>query len=531
MNANKKKLLPLLIAYGLCASILFGCGEETPAEAAVAESEEGNNESSADPYIRGGSISDYYTKPGEETDAPEDNEKSSSDDTLPQATVTGAFEPNSNAIRVDSADEDEEQKPVARVDHDLYVATYGNDTNDGTYDTPLASVQQAIDMVNPGHTIYIMSGIYKGANTFNISGTPDKPITITHLPGSNASSVMISLDYGEEGAIFDMNGQSNIRLIDLRLGNSIANWVYGVYMPKGTHDIWLEENEFIDICAPDIGGAYAILMYGDGDKEADAIHDIYIYDNEIHSIVTGQGMGIAASGNLNTITIDGNHIYSVSNHGIDVYGGGRTSFDDYLDQPYDIIVRGNEVHQCTAYNMLSCSGILIDGTRDTTVNDNYVYECPVGIEVCSENYNYDYPTNNILVTGNTVHNNHDTGISIGGYNQDYYGTVQNIEVSSNIIYNNGYQANDGANGEIHFEKCDGVLVSDNIVRNHDYNYPVIGCGKTSEYVKNVSFVNNLYAYDKPEKMIFRFQGNIYIGLDNWNKFTGGSDVNATKAGK
>lgn len=520
-----KKLLPLLIAYSLSMTALTGCGEEVPEEATQEETTADEEGTPTDPYIRGGNISSYYINPedaAEDDDNPTDLTDSESDAGNPNDTSD-----STSANIVSDSDTEDDDTPPSRVQTDLYVATYGNDSNDGSFDTPLATVQRAIDMISPGHTIYVMSGIYKGANVFNISGTPDKPITITHAPGANASSVMISLGYGEEGAIFDMNAQSNIRLIDLRIGNSIANWVYGVYMPAGTHDIWIEETEFIDICAPDIGAAYGILMYGDGSSLDSSIHDIYIYDNEIHNIITGQGMGIAASGNLNTITLDGNHIYSVSNHGIDVYGGGRTSFDDYLDQPFDIVVHGNEIHHCFAYEGLSCTGLLIDGARDTTVEDNYVYECPVGIEVCSENYNYDYPTTNVLVTGNTVHNNHDTGISIGGYNQNYYGVVQNVEISENIFYNNGYEANDGANGELHFEKCDGVIVRDNLVRNHDYKYPVIGCGKTSEYVKNVTFNNNVYAYDKPEKMIFRFQGNIYLGLDAWNKFTGGSDTNAT----
>ena len=105
------------------------------------------------------------------------------------------------------------------------------------------------------------------------------------------------------------------------------------------------------------------------------------------------------------------------------------------------------------------------------------------------------------------------------------------EVSGNILYNNGQQGNDGANGEIHFEKCHDITVSDNLVRNHDYSLPVIGCGKKGEHVKNVTFSNNLYAYDKPDKIIFSFGKNYYIGLEAWNTFTGGSDVNEKKESK
>ena len=140
-----------------------------------------------------------------------------------------------------------------------------------------------------------------------------------------------------------------------------------------------------------------------------------------------------------------------------------------------------------------------------------------------------YPTTNISVDGNTVHNNHDSGITIGGVNPITSGYVTNSKLTRNILYNNGMYINDSANGEIHFEKCDNIDVSDNIVRNHDYKNAVIGCTLTSEYVKNVKFNNNLYAYDKPEKIVFKFQGNDYIGLENWNKFTGGKDISSPKA--
>jgi len=520
MKANK---LTSILILSLSLFIWTGCGETTPAAASTTEEASAEEK---DPYITGGGISPYYKDPSAEAD-------DSTQDTTADPDIVSKADALENKVQniIASGESGADDRPAERVLHNIYVSTYGLDTNPGTEDEPVATIQQAIDMVSPGYTIYVMSGIYKGANTFNISGTESAPITITHAPGANASSVMISLAQGEMGAIFDLNNQSFIQLIDLRIGNSYTNWVYGVYMSAGCHNIHIEENEFINIDAPEIGGAYAILMLGDGATEETSIHDIYIYDNEVHNVVTGQGKAIAASGNVENITIDGNHVYSITNIGIDLYGGGRTSVNDALDQPRNCLVTGNEVHQCFGYNGQSCSGIFIDGARDTRVVDNYVYECPVGIDICSENYNYDYPTTRITVTGNTVHNNHDTGISVGGYNQNYAGVVHDSEISENIIYNNGYNANDGCNGEIHFEKCDGVMVADNIVRNHNYDYPVIGCGKTSEYVKNVSFVNNLYAYDKPEKIVFRFQGNEYIGLDAWNKFTGGSDKNtATTSG-
>ena len=64
-----------------------------------------------------------------------------------------------------------------------------------------------------------------------------------------------------------------------------------------------------------------------------------------------------------------------------------------------------------------------------------------------------------------------------------------LEEEIRLVDNYIYILNVRFSGEIHFEKVDGINVTDNIVRNHDYANAVIGCGKTSEYVKNVKFRN------------------------------------------
>lgn len=534
-----KKLLSGLMISSLIMTSIVGCGaEELPQEETIEAAPEDAAAESTDPYITGGSISPYYTAPSEEDndidvntddiDDVTDSEEITSDSTNGYIYI----DPKKRDQYGDEHSMDEDlANPEARVDHDLYVATYGSDTNNGSEESPLATIQHALDIVSPGHYIYLKSGVYRGANIVTTSGTDSDHITITNAPGSDPSSVMVSLGPAENGAIFNINNQGYIDILNIRIGNTYTQWVYGIMLEDGAHDIRIEENEFINLNAPDTGGAYGILLYGSGNTEEDSINNIYIYDNEIHNLYTSHGQGLAISGNCTDITVDGNHIYDITNIGIDIYGGGRICRNDDLDHPRNCTIVGNEVHHCQAPYNESTPAVYLCDARDCTIVDNYVFENPVGIDINSENYNYDYATHNILVTGNAVHDNKDMGISIGGYNELYAGVVYDSEISNNILSNNGFSmgsapsVNDGANGEIHFEKVNGINVMDNNVRNHNYDYPVIGCGKTSEHVKNVTFTNNLYAYDKPERICFRFQGNEYIGLDAWNKFTGGSDVN------
>src|SRR5262249_39009492 len=59
-----------------------------------------------------------------------------------------------------------------------FVSTSGSDeTNDGTFDSPWASIPHADSIVQPGDTVYVMPGIY------NVSGAPE-PWFYTHASGT-----------------------------------------------------------------------------------------------------------------------------------------------------------------------------------------------------------------------------------------------------------------------------------------------------------------------------------------------------------
>ena len=54
----------------------------------------------------------------------------------------------------------------------------GNNTNAGTINAPLKTIQKALDMAKAGDTVYVRGGVYNEQLTIKTSGTKEQPIVI-----------------------------------------------------------------------------------------------------------------------------------------------------------------------------------------------------------------------------------------------------------------------------------------------------------------------------------------------------------------
>ena len=94
-----------------------------------------------------------------------------------------------------------------------YVATTGSDTDPGTQEHPWATLQHAVDGVDPGDAIVVVAGVYAGCR-IQRSGRPDAPCTLK----------------AEEGAkvVLDRPGPQNRRRSVLEVGSGggvVSHWV------------------------------------------------------------------------------------------------------------------------------------------------------------------------------------------------------------------------------------------------------------------------------------------------------------------
>ncbi|SEO05866.1 Protein of unknown function [Amphibacillus marinus] len=96
-----------------------------------------------------------------------------------------------NSIRIESLSD--AQQPggplptapgIPQGDRQLYVATNGNDSNNGSQSSPLATLDRAISLSRAGDVIVMRGGTYHHDTriTANNSGTASKPITIVNYP-------------------------------------------------------------------------------------------------------------------------------------------------------------------------------------------------------------------------------------------------------------------------------------------------------------------------------------------------------------
>lgn len=325
-------------------------------------------------------------------------------------------------------------------DKAIYVATNGNDQNDGTESKPFRTLKKAASEARAGTIVYIKEGIYKERLIVRYSGTKLKPIT---FKAYNQDKVVLT---GED--VKNVEGDTSLVSIDNKnyitingliiqeLTTNLTNeTVIGMYVTGSSSHITLENNVVrkIETHAED-GNAHGIAIYGTGPMK-----DIHIRNNTIEDLKLGWSESLVLNGNVDGFSIENNIVRRNDNIGIDLIGYEGISNDPKADYVRNGIVKNNEVYQISSYGNpaygeeYNAGGVYVDGGKNITIDKNTIYNCDIGIEATSEHAKQ--YADNIQITDNIVYNNHYTGISIGGYDENRGGTI-NSSITKNIIYRN-----------------------------------------------------------------------------------------------
>ena len=269
-------------------------------------------------------------------------------------------------------------------------------------------------------------------------------------------------------AVFDMGGQSYIKIQKLHIGNIKAENVCGILMKNSESSIVIEKCEFRNIITTRPGSiekpggeANAVLLLG---EKKNSIHHVYILGNKVHDNINGWSENISVAGNCTNIYVQNNKVYNNTNIGIDFYGNAGYCNDLTMDQPRNCKCIDNTVYNCKS-SFAENAGIYIDGAKDILVKGNKTFKNHYGIEVGSEEWKSYYTKENyvrgIKISENIMYNNLYCGLRIGGWSNDKTtGTVYDCKVINNDF------SKGNKKDEIILAKCDGILFKDNRFKNN-----------------------------------------------------------------
>lgn len=250
--------------------------------------------------------------------------------------------------------------PVAQPS-DLYVAPAGNDTATGSRENPLATVQAAVDRVKPGNTVWIESGTYAGFS-FAAAGLPDRPTAVAAVQAGT-----VTLTPPAEGATIDLQGSSNVRIVNLVVSG-----------PGGFQDASVRVERSADVVIE--GSTIQGAQHGSG-IEVRYSSDVTIRDNDIrHNAIGVRLFGEGDPTSVHDVSIEGNRIHDSDSMVVDDpqpnndYGGNGIVWHDVTGAT---VARGNELwaNRATSTDYGYDGGAFeIWGSSNIEITDNVAWD-------------------------------------------------------------------------------------------------------------------------------------------------------------
>ena len=227
--------------------------------------------------------------------------------------------------------------PGAGTGQTLYVSTTGSNSNTGlTPQTPLQTIQQAVDMVGPGGTIEIMGGNYAGGITVGNPGTASAWITME--------------PYQNQTVVIDGASAMN-DLFFTNATNAPSYWIVKGFTFRSALQYGIQ------IDTPDVKIVNNNIYYSDYSlvKLVSTAHNIVIWGNQIHDNNHASSQAYVSKavdmvGAVNVLVAH-NNVYNISDIGL--YCKGNATDITFADNTLNNIgSRGIMLGQSTGTQFL-----------------------------------------------------------------------------------------------------------------------------------------------------------------------------------
>ena len=308
---------------------------------------------------------------------------------------------------------------------DLYITIKGNDSADGSRESPLQTIQAGCDNAEPGDTIHVGSGTYREHIEFNRSGNA----TEGHITLQADRGAIIEGNTGRRDLV-QIYDQSYIRVIGFELRNHQSpEEASGIRIEGSGSHIEIRNNTIHEIRGKN---AMGITVYGTSSDIP--LSKIVIDGNTIHHCDPAKSEALTLNGNIDGFEVTNNHIHDVNNIGIDFIGGETSIVGDASKVTRNGICARNRVFRARSnYGGGFAAGIYVDGAHNIIIEQNIVSGCDLGIEVGAENKGCE--ATGIHVRNNTLYGNDKAALVVGGYSKKV-GTVHDCIFEGNVCYRN-----------------------------------------------------------------------------------------------
>lgn len=339
-----------------------------------------------------------------------------------------------------------------------YVSPSGSDSNSGdTESAPMASIEKAINKLQPGDGLIIQAGTYH-ENKISISkkGEEGKPVIIRGqgeviFDGRNGGSTFINVG----------SGANHVNIEGITFKNLKAFETRAIYLSGGCKNINILNCNFENIISNDPtnedSAANAIYFAGSGSTRDKAIDNVIIKNCTMKNICAGYSEGISIDGNCTNIIVDGVKATAPdvqSNIAICVCGNDSgTNSHSQVNRPEHVQIINCDISDCVSPYGQDSYGIYVDGGYDVTISNNTIRSSTGGIEADAEHTSSAFSgreTERINIQNNTIIKCK-KAMYIGGYTSSL-GTVKDVTVTNNIFKESG---------DIYLGKCTNVTFSGN----------------------------------------------------------------------
>ncbi len=382
---------------------------------------------------------------------------------------------------------------IITAQNSYYIAPQGQNTNDGSRNSPWQSIQYGCNQLAAGDTLHILAGTYAAKILLTVSGQPNQRIIIKNYRNDTVIIDGSNLSAGEY--MMSLKNVDYISIIGLHFQDYQALDAIGIEIINSSY-ISILNNQFsnIDYSANALGqrpnasqNSQPIIVFGRDPNRA--VKQLKINNNQIFNCEVGYSECISINGNIDTFEVINNHIHHNTNIAIAAIGFEGECSDFSLDQARNGLIKKNKIHHNpSAYT--PAAGIYVDGGKYIVVENNSCYQNDYGIEIGCEN-NGNAPNNpsasHVVVRNNLIYNNLITGIALGGFDYPTSGKVEYTTITNNTCYHN--DKNNSYNGEMLITYVENSKIENNIFYANNSNNV---CFVTDNPTPSLTFNYNIY---------------------------------------